>query len=304
MPAMWEREPLVKPRVTVVTPCLNSARFLEQTILSVLEQDYPHIEYIVMDGGSTDASLDILKRFECALHWESALDRGTPDAVNRGFALGSGEILGYLNADDVYHPGAVSAAVRHLERHPEAAGVYGDAWWIDEKGIRIAPYPVREFDRNVLERECFICQPASFVRREPFENAGCLDPDFPLTFDYEFWLRFTRVYSLTRIDATLADSRMHPENKTISQREGVFRETFRILKRDCGYVPFQWIYGHLCFQDDAHDQFYKPLRPSILRYLESLPVGLWTNSGAMGRYATEWAGVISWEALRRRLGGA
>lgn len=296
MPATWERDPLV----TIVTPCLNSARFLEQTILSVLAQDYPRIEYIVMDGGSTDGTIDILRKNEARLRWESGPDRGAADAVNRGFALGKGEILGFLNADDVYHPGAVSATVRYLQENPEAAAVYGDAWWIDENGARIAPYPVRDFDRALLERECFICQPASFLRRRPFENTGGLDPDFPLTFDYEFWLRFTRTYPVQRIDRTLADSRMHRANKTLGQRHGVFRETFQVLKRDCGYVPFQWIYAYLCFQADARDQFFEPLRPSILRYLQSLPVGLWTNSRSMARYAAEWAAVMSWSALTRR----
>jgi glycosyltransferase involved in cell wall biosynthesis len=274
-------------------------RFLEQTILSVLEQDYPRIEYIVMDGGSTDGTLDILRKYERSLHWESEPDRGAADAVNRGFALGQGEILGFLNADDLYYPGAVSAAVRSLQENPEAAGVYGDAWWIDENGARIAPYPVRDFDRRLLERECFICQPASFFRRSPFESAGGLDPDLRLTFDYEFWLRLTRTYPLRRMDATLADSRMHPATKTLGQREGVFRETFQILKRDCGYVPFQWIYAWLCYRADARDQFFEPLRPSVLRYLQSLPVGLWTNSGCLGRYLAEWAAVMSWSWLAR-----
>jgi glycosyltransferase involved in cell wall biosynthesis len=297
MPATWEREPLV----TIVTPSLNSERFVEQSILSVLEQDYPRIEYIVMDGGSTDGTLGILRKYERRLRWESAPDNGTADAVNRGFTLGKGEILGFLNADDLYHPNAVSAAVRCLRENPDAAAVYGDAWWIDEKGARIALYPVHDFDRALLERECFICQPASFLRRHPFENTGGLDPDFPLTFDYEFWLRLTRTYPLRRIYATLADSRMHQANKTLGQREGVFRETFQVLKRDCGYVPFPWIYAYLCYRGDARDQFFEPLRPSILRYLESLPVGLWTNSGRMGRYIADWAGVMSWSALVRRL---
>jgi glycosyltransferase involved in cell wall biosynthesis len=296
MPATSERDP-----VTIVTPCLNAARFLEQTILSVLNQDHPRIEYIVMDGGSTDGTLDILKQYEHALHWQSAPDRGTADAVNRGFALGKGEILGFLNADDLYHPHAVAAAVQYLRENPEAAGVYGDAWWIDQNGAPIAPYPVRDFDRTLLERECFICQPASFFRRGPFESTGGLDPDFNLTFDYDFWLRLTRTFSLRRIDATLADSRMHPANKTLGQREKVFRETFKVLKRDCGYVPFHWIYSHLCFRADSRDQFFEPFIPSIPRYLESLPVGLWTNPAAMGRYIAEWASVITWEAMRRRL---
>jgi glycosyltransferase involved in cell wall biosynthesis len=297
MPATSEREPLV----TIVTPCLNAARFLEQTILSVLDQDYPRMEYIVMDGGSTDGTLDILRKYEHSVHWQSAPDRGTADALNRGFGLGKGEILGFLNADDLYHPGAVTGAVGHLRENPEAAGVYGDAWWIDENGARIAPYPVRDFDRATLERECFICQPASFFRRGPFESTGGLDPNFNLTFDYDFWLRLTRTFSMQRIDATLADSRMHHANKTLGQRDSVFRETFKVLKRDCGYVPFQWIYAYLCFRADARDQFFEPFRPSLPRYLESLPVGLWTNPGAMGRYVAEWASVITWDAMRRRL---
>jgi glycosyltransferase involved in cell wall biosynthesis len=297
MPATWERESLI----TIVTPCLNAERFLDETIRSVLEQDYPRIEYIVMDGGSTDGTLDILRKYENKLRWLSGPDGGAADAVNRGFALGKGEILAFLNADDLYHPSAVSAAVRYLRENAEAAGVYGDAWWIDENGARIAPYPVRDFDRELLERECFICQPASFFRRQAFESIGGLDPGLRLTFDYELWLRLTRTYPLLRIDATLADSRMHPANKTLGQRSGVFRETFQVLKRDCGYVPFQWIYAWLCFEADARDQFFEPLRPSVLRYLQSLPVGLWTNSGRMGRYMAEWAAVMSWSGLGRRL---
>jgi glycosyltransferase involved in cell wall biosynthesis len=297
MPATWEPEPLV----TVVTPCLNAERFLEETIRSVLAQDYPRIEYIVMDGGSADGTLDILRKYEQKLRWVSGPDRGAAEAVNLGFALGKGEILAFLNADDRYHPGAVSTAVRHLRENPDAAGVYGDAWWIDENGAHIAPYPVRDFHRDLLEHECFICQPASFLRRQPFESIGGLDPRLRLTFDYELWLRLTRTYPLRRIDATLADSRMHHANMTLGQRSGVFRETFQVLKRDCGYVPFSWIYAWLCFQADARDQFFEPLQPSVLRYLQSLPVGLWTNSGYLGRYLAEWAAVMSWSGLGRRL---
>jgi glycosyltransferase involved in cell wall biosynthesis len=297
MPATWEREPLV----SIVTPCLNTAQFLEQTIQSVLAQDYPRIEYLIMDGGSTDGTIEILKKYDHAVHWQSAPDRGTADAVNRGFGSCKGELLGFLNADDLYCPRAISTAVRHLLDHPEAAGVYGDSWWIDEDGNRIAPYPVRDFDRALLERECFLCQPATFFRREPFENVGGLDPDLNLTFDYDFWLRLTRTYSMHRIDPTLADSRMHRANKTLGQRDRVFRETFEVLQRDCGYVPFQWVYSYLCFQADARDQFFEPLRPSILRYLESLPVGLWTNPHSMSRYLAEWAGIMTWDAVRRRI---
>jgi len=289
----------LNPLVTIVTPCLNSARFIEQTVLSVLEQDYPRLEYIVMDGGSTDGTLDILKKYEARLRWRTGADKGAADAINKGFALGSGEILGFLNADDLYLPGAVSVAVRQFK--DDAAAVYGEAWWIDEAGQRISPYPVKDFDRALLERDCFICQPASFFRRRDFENAGGLDPALNLTFDYDLWLRLTRTGQVRRIPEALAESRMHKSNKTLGQRDAVFRETFRVLKRNCGYVPFSWIYSYLCYRADARDQFFEPLQPSLIRYLESLPAGLWLNPGKMTRYASEWVRVMSWQGFRRRL---
>jgi glycosyltransferase involved in cell wall biosynthesis len=302
---MWEPEP---PLVSIVTPCLNAARFLEEAMESVLSQDYPRIEYIVMDGGSTDGTLEILERavqrYAGRLRFVTAPDRGAADAINRGFGLCHGRIFTYLSADDVYLPGAVSIAVQALSEHPEAAGVYGDAWWIDDAGSRIAPYPVRDFDRALLARECFICQPASFLRREAFENVGGMDPEWNLTFDYELWIRMARTYELRRIEGTLALSRMHRANLSLGQRQKVFRQTFRILHRHYGYVPFQWIYAYLCHRADGRDQFFDPLRPSVFRYLESLPAGLLLNRTAFIRYFREWFAIMSWAGLLRRIRGA
>ena len=295
---MWEHDP---PLVSIVTPCFNAARFIAETIESVLAQDYPRVEYIVMDGGSTDDTLDILRRYGDRLTWVSQKDRGAADAINRGFAASHGEIFAYLNADDVYLPGAISNAVRAFEESPEAQLIYGGGIWIDEGGQRIGPYPVRDFDASLFARECFICQPATFLRREVFGNSGGLDPGLQLTFDYEFWMRLARVHSMLRIDQTLALSRMHRSNKSLGQRREVFRETFHILQRHYGYVPFEWIYSYLCNRADGRDQFFEPLEPSILRYLESLPLGLWTNRAAMGKYLAEWCRVMSWAGLRRRL---
>ncbi len=301
---MWEPDsPVVSaPLVSIVTPCRNAGPFIEQTVCSVLDQDYPRIEYIVVDGGSTDGTIDILRRYEGRLKWFSGRDRGAADAINKGFSLSGGEIFAYLNADDVYLPGAVSTAVRSFrEEPPTIAAVYGDAWWVDDAGKRIAAYPVCEFDRELLSRECFICQPASFLRREAFENVGRMDPELDLTFDYELWMRLARSYEFRRISGTLAQSRMHIANKSLGQRREVFRETFRVLRRHYGYVPFQWIYGYLCYCADGRDQFFEPFRPSVLRYLESLPAGLFMNRAAMRRYLAEWLGVMSWAGLKRRL---
>ncbi len=291
-----------EPLVSVVTPCLNSGRYLEATIQSILAQDYPHIEYLVMDGGSTDESLDILRRYEGRLAWVSAKDEGTADAINKGFERTKGEFFTYVAADDVLLPGAISTVVSALQAHPEVEGVYGGAWWIDEGGARIAPYPTYDFDPKRLELECFICQPASFVRREAFRNLGGLDPQLSLAFDYEFWMRFSRLYKLLRIEEPLAYSRMHAVNKSLGQKRQVFEETFSVLRQHYGYVPFSWVYSYLCFTADGRDQFFEPLNPSLPRYAQSLPRGLGLNRGAMGRYFAEWLGVMSWRGLRRWLG--
>ena len=289
------------PLVSIVTPCFNAAQFIEETVQSVLAQDYPRIEYIVMDAGSTDGTLDILKRYQGRLRWVSQRDRGAADAINRGFSLSHGEIFAFLNADDLYLPGAIATAVRALQADPKAAAVYGDAWWTTESGEHIGPYPVRDFDRDLLGRECFICQPAAFIRREAFENAGGMDPELHLTFDYELWMRLTRVYEMRRIAGRLASSRMHRSNKTLGNRREVFRETFRIMRRHYGYIPFSWIYAYVSNRADGRDQFFDPLRPSMLRYLESLPMGLFLNRRKPGRYLAEWCSIMSWAGLLRRL---
>ncbi|HEV8144852.1 MAG TPA: glycosyltransferase family 2 protein [Bryobacteraceae bacterium] len=173
-------------------PVSTARSFLQEAIESVLQQDFPHVEYIVADGGSNDGTLEILESYGERVRWFSAADGGTADAVNRGFAASRGANFAYLHADDVLLPGAVSAAVTALPADGEATGVYGDAWWIDEHGNRLRPYPVQDFDPAVFVRECFICQPASFLRREVFENLGGLEPSLHFTFDYEFWLRLAR----------------------------------------------------------------------------------------------------------------
>ena len=124
-----------KPLVTIVTPSYNQAAFIERTIQSVLGQDYPDIEYIIMDGGSSDGSAEIIRRYEDRLaYWESVKDKGQTDAINKGFARAHGEILAWLNSDDVLYPHAVSEAVAYLTEHPECGLVYGNCDFIDAEG--------------------------------------------------------------------------------------------------------------------------------------------------------------------------
>ena len=287
------------PLVTVVTPSYNSARYLEETVRSVLSQDYPNIEYIVLDADSTDGSQDILARYKDRLSMYIRPDTGTSDAIQSGFELSHGAVFTFLCADDTLLPGAVSAAVRALNAHPEVSGVYGDGWWVDETGNRLASYPTRPFERDLLMHECYICQPASFVRSEAVRAAGGYNRRLGYTYDYEFWLRLTRNANLLYIKEFLANSRMHRETKTLGRRHKVFRETMQVLKQQGGYVPFRWVYSYCCHMLDGRDQFFEPLRPSLGKYIVSLLVGSAHNSRRLLRYWREWFAVMSVEGLVR-----
>jgi glycosyltransferase involved in cell wall biosynthesis len=233
-----------EPLVSIVTPCLNAAPFIEQTLRSVLEQAYPSIDYLVMDGSSTDGTLEILDRYSARLRYVSSPDSGQADAVNRGFARTKGEILGFLNADDMYAPGAVTAAVRAFAEHPNAAVVYGEAWYIAKDGSPIAAYPVEPFDPANLARRCFICQPAAFFRRDAFRIIGGLDASLRFALDYDLWIRMARRFPMVKIDRRLAMSRVHDRTKTMSEMGPAILETIATLRRHYGYVPHNWLYGY------------------------------------------------------------
>jgi len=278
-------------------------RYLEATIQSVLNQDYPNIEYTVMDAGSTDETLAILERHRGRLEFHSGPDRGTADAINKGFSRSHGSVFAYLNADDMYLPGAISTAMRSLAAEPDTGVVYGDANWVDEQGRVLEPYPVRPYDAALFRQECFISQPAAFIRREAFELAGRMDPNLQYAYDYDLWIRTSRLYPMRKVDAVLAASRMHKENKTVGQRRRVLRETMNVLGSHYGYVPFPPVHAYASYLVDCRDQFFEPLRPSIFKYVLSLFVGLRFNPDQPFRFTREWAALMSLEGLARRWHG-
>ena len=285
--------------MTVVTPSFNMARSLRTTIESVLRQDYPRIEYIVIDGGSSDETIGILKSYGSHLQYSSGPDYGPPDAIHKGLAQGNGEILTWLNADDTYEPGAVRRAVEYLASHPEVDVVYGDGWWITEEGKPIRKYPSVPFDARVLERDCFICQPAAFLRAASY-RACPLDPRQKMSFDYDLWIRMAATgVRFAYMPEHLANTRMDRHALTLSARDGVFRASIALLRRHYNYVPFSWVFGYAAFRIDGRDQFFEPLQPSVPKYLLSLPLGLWYNRRKPLRYLGEWL-QAPWQALYNR----
>ena len=217
--------------VSIITPSFNQASFLEQTILSVLEQDYPEIEYLIADGGSTDGSPELIKKYADRLAWWiSEKDRGQAEAINKGFAHAHGEIVAWLNSDDYYLPGAVSAAVKVFELSPQAVMIYGDMLAVDEFDRTINTLKYRQL--SLVDLLCFqiIGQPAVFMRRSAFEKAGGLDPNLHFLLDHQLWIRLAQQGEIIHVNGTLAAARYHPGAKNRAQAVGFGVEAFRVLE--------------------------------------------------------------------------
>jgi glycosyltransferase involved in cell wall biosynthesis len=235
--------------VFIVTPSFNQGRFLRATIDSVLTQDYPEIDYFVADGGSTDDSVAILRSYGERVRWVSGPDGGQSAAINRAWRQSDAEIVAWLNSDDVYLEHAVRSAVDYLEAHPEESMVYGRAWYIDVDGQRLEPYPTRQpFDRRALAGECFICQPATFLRREVFQVVDLPDPALRFCMDYDLWIRLSARFEIGALDEFVAASRMYPENKTLGQRDAVYREIIAVARRHFGSVHDSWLRGYRSYR--------------------------------------------------------
>jgi glycosyltransferase involved in cell wall biosynthesis len=278
----------MSPTLSIVTPSLNQAPFLEEAVRSVLRQGCRRLEYFVVDGGSRDSSLDILSRHGGEVRWVSEPDHGQADAVNKGFRMTAGEVLGWLNADDLYSPGALKEASRQFGEDRDLMLLYGAAHHVDETGKFLETYPTRDFNLATLAYHCFICQPACFFRRSLLEATGGLDTGLQYAMDLDLWIRFGKLqqknphWKFKHIPQVLASSRMHSSNKTLSRRRQSLEEIIRVVRRHFGVVPFNWVYGAEESVSGSYDGFFRrsPLRASL--FGKSLGRWIWMNRTSPG----------------------
>lgn len=220
-------------RITVVTPSFNQAAFLERTLRSVLDQGYPDLEYIVIDGGSSDGSSVILDRYASRLSYlQSQPDGGQTDALIQGFDRATGDVLAWLNSDDVYEPGALAEAAAHFEQHTDDRFIFGDATWIDTEGAILRRKREMPFNRFIwLRTHNYIPQPSAFWRRSLYEEVGGLDRTFDLAMDSDLWIRFAERTRPRHVRRLWSQMRYYPEQKNIRLRSISDLEDERIRRR-------------------------------------------------------------------------
>lgn len=221
------------PKVSVITPAYNRASLLDETMQSVLGQDYPNLEYIVLDDGSTDGTLEVIKKYEGRIVWASHPNMGETRTVNQGFSMATGEIIGVINSDDPLRPRAISRLVEQLVTHPEVLVVYPDWDIIDEHGKFLQKVTTREYSYATMLRDWFcIPGPAAFFRSSLIKELGGRDPAFRLVGDFDFWLRAGLVGPFMRVSETLANFRHHAGSASLTGKgDAMAWEHVRLLKK-------------------------------------------------------------------------
>ncbi len=282
------------PSISLVTPSLNQGKFIRATIESVLSQGYPDLDYRVQDGGSTDGTLAVLREYEPRVAVVSEKDRGQADAINRGLSKATGEVLGYLNSDDLLRPGALAAVGEAFASDPELMFVWGRASYIDEAGSVVSPYLAKADAIERLADACFIAQPAAFFRKKAWEEIGPFDESLHHTMDYDYWLRIAARYPRSRmrfLDRELAGCRMHADAKTVAGWTRALDEIFALVKKHTGYVSLWWCvakWDHLTDgrsqATDPHPVPWRAYPPAIAEFLRRNPTRLWGRGlkGSLG----------------------
>lgn len=257
------------PFFTVVTPSYQQGMFIERTISSVLSQGVD-LEFIVMDGGSQDQTLEILGQYGDRVNWVSAPDGGQADAVNQGIAKAKGDIIAWLNSDDVYYPGTLAKVAQVFRQRAEVQVVYGDADWIDEFDQVLKPFPTEPWNYQRLKEACYLCQPAVFFRRSLVEQWGGLDDTLNYCMDYELWLRYGRQVDFYYLPEKLAGSRMYSSNKTMGQALEAHIEINQMLQKKLDKIPANWLFGYALIKTEKTTQISRYDRRQTQRFVTHL----------------------------------
>jgi len=232
------------PKISIITPTLNQAPFIEETINSVLSQNYPDLEYLIIDGGSTDGTLDILRKYSGALKWISESDNGQINAINKGLQRLNGNVCAYLNSDDIYTPNTLLKVGEFFRSNPEAQILTGKCINIDIEGREIRPiitkyknFWLRLGNERNLKILNFISQPATFWRKKLINEIGFFNPEYRFAMDYDYWLRISQSHKIYFLDEYLARFRVYPTSITSSDSIKQFKEEYMIAKKysDYGY---------------------------------------------------------------------
>lgn len=237
-------------KISIITPSYNQGQFIERTLQSVAEQraflpDNLELEHIIFDGGSTDNTVSVLSKSNAPIRWVSEKDKGQTHAVNKGICASDGDIIGWLNSDDIYYPSAVARVLAYFNDNPEIDVVYGMADHIDLTDHAFEAYPSEAWDFERLKDVCFICQPALFFRRKVVEQHGLLDESLSYCMDYEYWLRLGKAnVKFAYLEEKLAGSRLYADNKTLGARVKVHKEINDMFKKKFGKVPERWLYNY------------------------------------------------------------
>jgi glycosyltransferase involved in cell wall biosynthesis len=226
------------PKITIITPTLNHSRFIEETINSVLSQNYPNLEYIVLDGGSTDGTVEILKKYKNSLTWISESDNGQIDALNKGLRMASGDVIAYLNSDDVYTPNMLIKIGSLFSNRPDITILTGKCINIDVNGNETRPF-IKNYKNlwlwlqndNNLKIMNYMSQPATFWRKELSDSIGYFNPEYRFAMDYDYWLRIAQTHKIHFVNEYLAKFRVYPTSITSSDSNKQFKEQYRIAAK-------------------------------------------------------------------------
>jgi glycosyltransferase involved in cell wall biosynthesis len=227
-----DRSAIKWPRVSIITPSFNQEKFIEETIRSILLQDYPDLEYIIIDGGSKDGTVDVIRKYQSWIsYWVSEKDAGQTAAINKGFKISTGEIIAWQNSDDTYEPGAIMNAVKFMVDHPETGVVYSDCNLVDENSRVISQLPSKKYTVQNCLLQHIVPNQTAFIRRGVWEAVGGVDNELHFAIEEDFWLKIGLISKLDQLPGIWANHRKYIGTKTVSQAPMFYREQLKVLDR-------------------------------------------------------------------------